>query len=437
MNAPIATAPRMAPEPFALPVLGHAPWLLRDAMAFLAKAHRRHGPMFGVRVGPYRYLLAGTPAAIRHVLVDNAQAYEKGAGLDGMRTFLGQGLITSDGGLWRRQRRTLNPAFTSRAVDATVATMAEVGEAFARELDGRRELDVHAAMLKLALRVAARALFDFDPRADEALIARSLDTALRYAVELGVIAPLLPLWVPTPRNVRVRRLVASLHDLADRVSRRSGERDDALALLLAAKEAMGPALFRDEVLTLLLASHETAAAALSWTLSLLSLHPEARAAVERELAEVLGDRPASAADLPRLTFTSAVVQESMRLYPPVWWLERQALADDVVDGYAVPKGSFVAVCTQLVHRDPALWPEPERFLPERFIGAAPPRYYLPFGGGARTCIGAGFARAELVVLLAALLRRHRFDLLRAELPRPEHLVTLRPKGRLPMRVSAR
>jgi len=212
-------------------------------------------------------------------------------------------------------------------------------------------------------------------------------------------------------------------------------------LLVAARDSDGSALteqeVRDEISTFLVAGHETTAMALTWSLALLSAYPQARRRLEDEVDAVLGDGPADPATLP---WTTAVVSEAMRLYPPAWTLERTAVADDDVCGTPVPAGSMVAVLPNLIHRNPAVWPNPAGFDPGRFLPGAPERHryaWLPFGGGKRGCIGAGFARQETVLVLARLSRHYRLDLANPGLPRPRGFVTLRPAGPVTMHLTPR
>ena len=216
---------------------------------------------------------------------------------------------------------------------------------------------------------------------------------------------------------------------------------DLLGLLVAARDSDGSALssheIRDEIATFLVAGHETTAMALTWSLALLSAYPQARQRLEEEVDAVLGDGPADPAKLP---WTTAVISEAMRLYPPAWTLERTALAGDDVCGTPVPAGSMIAVLPYLIHRNPAVWPNPAGFDPARFLPGAPERHryaWLPFGGGKRGCIGAGFARQEAVLVLARLCRHYRLDLTGPGLPRPRGFVTLRPAGPVTMHLTRR
>jgi cytochrome P450 len=242
-----------------------------------------------------------------------------------------------------------------------------------------------------------------------------------------------------------QRAAAQLGGMVGRVideRRAAGPRAEPDLLDLLMRDGDPPlsdAELRDEVLTLLLAGHETTAAALTWTLILLSRYPAARDRLEAEADEVLGDREPDAGDVDRLPWTRAVLSESMRLYPPAWTIERDAVADDDVAGTVVTAGSTVAISPYLLHRNPDLWPDPEGFRPERFLGEQdrPRHAYLPFGGGRRICVGAGFAMMEAVLVLALISRSVRLDLAPGVAVPSRAEVTLRPARPVPMRVSRR
>ena len=299
----------------------------------------------------------------------------------------------------------------------------------------------------LALDVAGQALFGADLAAQAPALGRAL-SAGQWLALLGALVP-LP-WGPV--STRMARTAARRFGAGtaqQHVERLipgparpdSGGRRNLLGLLAAARDADGSGLseqeIRDEIGTFLVAGYETTAMALTWSLVLLSAYPQARQRLEDEVDAVLGDGPA---DPEKLPWTSAVVSEAMRLYPPAWTLERTAVADDDVCGTPVPAGSMVAVLPYLVHRNPAVWPNPSGFDPDRFLPGAPERHryaWIPFGGGKRGCVGAGFARQEAVLVLARLCRHYRLDLAGPGLPRPRGFVTLRPAAPVMMRLTRR
>lgn len=258
----------------------------------------------------------------------------------------------------------------------------------------------------------------------------------------------LPLWLPLPRNRRFRIAREQLEDsvrtlLAARDEASGPDGTDVISLLRAAYRDEPDAglrwrVLRDELITILLAGHETTASTLSWTWYLLARHADAAAALRAEAVSVLGDRSPGLDDLARLPYTTMVIQEAMRLYPPVWGLPRKALAADEIDGYRIPAGADVMICPYTLHRHPGFWPDPDQFVPERFApSAAPPahRYaYIPFGAGPRVCVGSHLGMMEAVLVTAMVARRFQFELAGASEPRPEPNLSLRVHGGLPVRV---
>ena len=440
------------PGPPGLPFLGSVLDAWRDPIALLLDSALRFGPMVGLKIGPFRYILVGDPEGIRRVLVDNPQNYTKSRNYDGIKLVLGRGLLTSEGDLWRRQRKLIQPAFHRDRLATFATVMAEETGAmldrWAPLAAERRAVDVHAEMMGLTLRIVASTFFGADVARHTAAVAGALDTVVHFADEYVKQIVRLPVGVPTPRNIRFRRAVATLDGVLQSIKkerrRRAGDAD-LLAMLMEARdesgERMSDAQIRDELMTLILAGHETTANALSWTFYLLSRHPEAERRVFAEVTEVLGDRAPTPEDLPKLRYTTMVIQESMRLYPPAWAFERAAIGDDEVAGYHVPAGTMLIFCPFTLHRDPALWDNPEGFEPERFSperAAARPRYaYLPFGGGPRHCIGNGFAMMEVQIILAMVVQRCRLWLVPGHPVEMDPLITLRPRGGVRMTLAAR
>jgi cytochrome P450 len=302
--------------------------------------------------------------------------------------------------------------------------------------------------------VVGRTLFAADLAADGERVVAAVDAALQ-AVVVRARSPLpavLPGWLPTPSQRRLHRAVATLDEACLGVVRRRRAAglvetdDDVLALLLRASDAegsLGEREVRDELVTLVIAGHETVASCLTWTLLLLAQHPEVQRRLADELDALPGDVSPGWADLPALPFTRAVVDEALRLYPPAWVITRRALAGDVVDGVAVPAGTLVILSPWLLHRRRESWPDPLRFDPERFLDTGAGRGaargdYLPFGAGPRLCIGRDVALVQAVLILAAVLRGRRVERPDAGAPvRVDALVTLRPRGGLPLRLTDR
>lgn len=429
-----------------LPLLGVLPALARDPLAVFERA-RPLGEVVRLPV-PDRhplFLLTG-PEGVRHVLQTRAPDYLRTRFHDRLKPVLGDGLVTSDGALWRRQRALLQPAFRAERVRGFVAGMGEEALALAARWEALEggATDVARGMSSLALAIAVRALFGAEPRAEDAAIAAAVEEAQGWiSARFWSLAPRWTARLPTPANRRFRRALAALDATVDRVVaerlRRGMAGEDLLGLLLSAQaEAAAPDLrqVRDEAMTMLLAGHETTAAALAWTWHLLALHPQEAQRLRDECAFLEGRAPGWA-DVGRLERARAVANEAMRLYPPVGWTSRLAARADTIAGVAIPAGSTLIVSPWLLHRDPRLWAEPERFDPARFLPGAPrpPAYaHIPFGGGPRTCIGSHFALTEMVVALAVLAPRFAPEHVAGHTVEPELMVTLRPRGGLKMRM---
>ncbi|HEU4698300.1 MAG TPA: cytochrome P450 [Gemmatimonadales bacterium] len=461
------TAPLSPPPvPRARWPLAHLVAFRRDPLAFLATLAREHGDVASVRMGRVRVVLVNHPDHIKDVLVTRHRLFVKGVGLQRAKLLLGEGLLTSEGELHRRQRRLAQPAFHHQRVMG----YGEVMAAKAEEVDRRWQaavahrssgaparLDVHAEMMRVALAVVGATLFGSDVEAEAGEIGAALATSLEVFDKLSTtpfaeLLERLPVLPSVRRFRRARRLLdATIHRMI-RERRASGEdRGDLLSMLLLAQDpeaaaggGMTDAQLRDEAMTIFLAGHETTANALTWTWYLLARHPEVEARLHAELDTVLGARGARGAvpaDLARLSYTRMVLAESMRLFPPAWVLGRQAVADFEIGGHAVPRGSVVLMSQWLTQRDARWWPDPERFDPERWREEAPgarPRFaYYPFGAGPRICIGEQFAWMEATLVLATLARRWRLrlapDAQVALLPS----ITLRPRFGMPMLLEAR
>jgi cytochrome P450 len=421
--------------------LGNALMLWKDPAGNSVRAGRDYGDVVRLQLGPYRYYLVTDVDAIKHVLVDNNKNYVKSRNYQGLKLILGDGLVTSDGDHWRRQRKLAQPAFLKRRIDAFAEPMVRLAEDTAASWDRLAPgapVDVHEEMMKLTFRIVGRTLFDMDFGGMSDRVGSVIHTLLHYANDYAESLIRIPTWLPTAKNREFKRAMAEIDRLVSDIvgaRRASGEeREDLLGLLMSSTDEQGrmsERQLRDEVLTLVMAGHETTANALSWTLHLLSQHPSVDRRLEAELDEVLGGRAPTLEDLPKLAFTDRVVRESMRLYPPAWAFERDALEDDVLAGYRIEKGSTVGVITYALHRHPGHWENPEGFDPDRFLperSASRARYaYLPFGGGPRLCIGMGMAMMEAVLVLATLRQRYRFELVPGHPVELDPSVTLRPK----------
>ncbi|MFV8754574.1 cytochrome P450 [Nannocystaceae bacterium ST9] len=453
-------APRdkpLPPGPRGLPLIGSALETRRDILGLLQRGMLEYGDTVRFRFGPWDFVTLHRPEDIRAVLLERHADFRKSPSYEGLKLILGTGLLTSEGEFWQRQRKLATPAFHHKRLVGFAETMtrctSELGEVWAaREHAGDATIDVFEQMTALTFRIVGLTLFSTELSDHAGAMGPALAVAVEHANYLATSLMLAaPPWLPTRRNRRFRAAVQVIDDLvlgiiAER--RRSGEHHpDLLGMLMAAtvegdpSAGMSDAELRDEVATLVLAGHETTANALTWTLVLLAQHPEIDARVHEEIERVCGSAPPSFEQLAALPYVGQVIDESMRLYPPAWMFERQAIADVELGDYAIPRGTLVAISPWTLHRHPGHWPRPLHFDPDRFdeaAKAARPRYtYLPFGGGPRQCIGTNFALIEAKLVLATLLQRFRLELLPGQDLRPDPAVTLRPRQGLQMRLHPR
>ncbi len=428
--------------------------MARDPLAAYAGLRRTYGDAVAVPFRRHRpLLLLSQPEHAECVLVSHQDNYVKSFTYRPLAAFLGSGLLTSEGTVWQRHRHLVGPVFAQRHLDGFAPAIAAAAERMdARWRRGPGVVDVGEQMRGLTLDVVGQVLFGTSLQGSVERIGSALGTVQRASmvgILLAGLAPERAGWAWLRQAPTVRRPANALDEIVSRIiaTRRAapvpeGPRD-LLDLLLAARGDEGSALtdteIHDEVLTLMVAGHETTSHALTWTLALLARHPTARERLQSEVDRVLGDRSATADDVDRLPFTQAVLNESMRLYPPAWTIERDAVDGDTLAGIPVAAGSTVVISPYLLHRHPQIWPDPERFDPERFLGEQdrPRRAFLPFGAGRRVCVGAGFAMFEATLLLASITRTHRLDLMHDAMPPTRAAITLRPRGPVAMQRTPR
>lgn len=450
-----APPPRRAPGPRGVPLLGSVLDLKRRGQVrFYLENWHAYGDIVRFRLGPLVAHILAHPDHIYYVLASNAQNYSKGPGYAKAQQVIGNGLLTSEGDLWRRQRRLMQPPFTYRSVLQLTGEMSEAIEAMLRRWQTVAEsgavLVVNQEMARLALTIIGKTIFSTDLEDRVRPILKATLEATSFVNRRLASFFDIPLIIPTPANRRFKNAVRTfdmvVYQLIEARRRQDRESPDLLDRLLSAHDdetgvAMNDRQIRDEIMTMLLAGHETSAVALTWTWYLLARHPEVEARLHTELAAALGGRIPDVADLAALPYTRMVVQEAMRLYPPVWTFPRAAIGDDEIGGYHIPAGSLIFPSQYLTHRHPDFWEHPELFDPERFTSERSEKRahyaYYPFGGGQRTCIGIHFAMVEVCLVLAMVAQRYYLRLLPGPPIEPVSMVTLHPSHDLLMTLEVR
>jgi cytochrome P450 len=435
-----------APGPSGYPFVGILPSVLLNPLHAMLDVVRRHGDVACVDVGFEKIYLLSHPDHVDHVLRGKADNFLKdGSMWAAAQTLVGNGLGTSEGSFWLRQRRMMQPQFHRQKLAAMTSIMAEAAaEGLSRwrpAAASGRPIELLGELKAITTDIFLRSLFSTSISPEEIrAVVEAVDLAFRH-INVLMWTSSLPQWIPIPGDRRFQQAIRTLDRFLYRIIRSrqrqaSGE-DDLLGLLLQARDAdtgegMSAQQLRDEVVAMFVAAHETTATALAWTVYLLCRHPDAERRVRAEAKAILGDQPPASADLGKLEYTKMAFQEAMRLYPPLWLTVRRAVADDAISGYRVPARSFVALLPYVIHRHPSSWQAPEAFDPERFTPArAEGRHrgaYLPFGAGGHHCIGNSFAMMKAQILIAMLFQRYRVRLVPGHKVEPQAAITLRPRS---------
>jgi len=423
--------------------------MVRNPVRVLSRYGEEFGDTFKFYLGGLKEAIVTTnPAVIQHVLKTNAENYQKSEiQVKRMGHFLGKGLLTTHGEAWRTQRRLIQKGFDRKQLEALSAIMqgslAESLRDFDRQI-GSGPVDIYPQLMKMTFAMVAKSLFGARLKNEDIdLVSHTICTVQEFIVR-QTLQPYLNPWFQVSgelrrhEDMRTRADAVLLEYIRERRNQAPGH--DLLQTLMDARyadgEGMSDELVLSESMQLLVAGHETSSNALSWLLYLFSSRPDCLERVRQEFDSVLGDAPLSFGDVPRFEFTTQVIQEALRLYPPFWMVDRMAVADDRVDDLAIPRGSTVIVYVYGAHHAPRYWQDPERFDPERFTKTneklQAPFTYLPFGGGPRGCIGGNYAMLQILMILSSLLRKYDFELAPGQSIEARAMVILRPKNGIRM-----
>jgi len=439
MTIQTQTPHKTIPGPRGLPILGVMPEMVSDMLGLFTKTSREFGGIAQFKLLNSTYFLITNPNYVKYILQDNYKNYIRGRSVETGRVLLGNGLPLIDGDFWLRERRLLQPAFHRERLAALTTTASGVIESFIQKWEQNAEngqpLDLDEEMMRLTLSVIIKSMFSADIDDKIQSLSHAFNVASKFMLWRSQQMWAPPLSVPIPRNVEYNRAFNVLNDTIYPLieNARKDPKDDLLGMLLAMRdeetgEGMTDQQARDEVVTIFFAGHETTAASMAWAFYLLSEHPEVEERVRNELKSVLNGRIPTSADLPKLAYTQQVIQEVLRLYPAAYLFAREAVTDDVIDGYPIPPKTLIFITPFITHRDPTYWPDPERFDPDRFapeqVSNRPRHIYYPFGEGPHVCIGNNFALMEMQLILAIALQRFRLTLV------PNHPIAFKPEATL-------
>jgi len=443
---------RLPPGPKGWPLLGVSLELLQDPLGLLRRLAREYGDIVRFPVLMGERILLNHPDYFEQVLVIQQSKFHKSdLSKRATQRLLGQGLLTSEGEFWRRQRRLAQPAFHRSRINSYAETMVAITEDHLRRWHDAETRDIAQEMMAVTLDIAVRTLFGTTLPGEAQQVGRAVGFLMRYQLRRLRSPVWLPQNLPTPKSRRAQRENEFLDSLIYRIIAERREQgngrphEDLLALLMGAMDEDGtqmtPRQLRDEAMTLFLAGHETTALTLAWTWYLLSQNPAAEARLHEELAGVLGGRAPTVADLERLPYLQAVINESLRLYPAAYLLARTSIAPSSIGGYDFPTGTTILMSQWVMHRDARFFDDPDAFRPERWLDGLmarlPAGAYFPFGDGPRRCIGQGFALLESALVTAVIAQRFQFRLVPGQRIVPEPLVTLRPRYGIRMTMHER
>lgn len=435
MNQPL----KQIPGPSGLPILGVMPEMVNDMLGLFTKTAREHGGIAQFKLLNKPYFLITDPDYVKYILQDNYKNYIRGRSVETGRVLLGNGLPLIDGDFWLRERRLLQPAFHRERLGKLASTATDViGSAldsWSQRIQTQPTLDMDEEMMRLTLTIIIKSMFSADIDHKISALSHAFNVASKFMLWRSQQMWAPPLWFPMPRNVEYNHAVKTLNDTIYPLieSGRKNPQDDLLGMLLEMRdvetsEGMTNQQARDEVVTIFFAGHETTAATMSWAFYLLSQHPEVVEKMQIEIKSVLGESTPTFTDLSKLTYMQQVLQEVLRLYPAAYLFAREAVKDDVLDGYPIPANTLIFITPFITHRDSKFWPQPERFDPERFtpeqIASRPRQVYYPFGEGPHLCIGNNFAMMEMQLILTMTLQRFRFSLA------PNHPIAFKPEATL-------
>jgi cytochrome P450 len=427
------------PGPRGYPLLGVMPEMISDMLGLFTNTAREYGGIAQFKLLNKSYLLVTNPDYVKYILQDNYKNYIRGRSVETGRVLLGNGLPLIDGDFWLRERRILQPAFHRERLGKLANVVTNVIDVFLQDWEAKagtnQPLDLDDEMMRLTLTIIIKSMFSAEIDDKIQSLSQAFNVASKFMLWRSQQMWAPPLSFPFRRNVEYNRALKVLNDTIYPLvaNRRKNPKDDLLGMMLEMRDAdtdegMSDQQARDEVVTIFFAGHETTAATLSWAFYLLSQHPEVEDRMRAEGKIVLNGRQPAFADLPKFVYLQQVINEVLRLYPAAYLFAREAVVDDLLDGYSIPANTLIFISPFVTHHDSKYWPDPERFDPDRFtpeqVTSRPRHVYYPFGEGPHLCLGNNFALMEMQLILAMTLQRFRLRLV------PNHPIAFKPEATL-------
>ena len=440
------TSSNLIPGPRGRPVIGLIPEMMSDMLGMFMNITREYGGIVQFKLFNKPYVLVTNPDYVKHILQDHYRNYIRGRSVETGRVLLGDGLPLTDGEFWLRERRLMQPAFHRQRLLGLVDTMTET---IATRLAGWKQLnqiDMEREMSEVTLTLIIQAMFGARVTDQARKLAEVFPVASKFMLWRSQQMWAPPLWIPFPKNAAYNKALKTLNEIVYPLIEKARQNpgNDLLDMLLEAREeqtgeSMTDKQVRDEVVTIFFAGHETSAMTMTWLFYLLAQHPDVEMKLRKEMSEVIGDRTPTFADLSRLTYAPKVIQETLRLYPAAYLFAREAVGDQLLDGYQIPAGTMIFITPYVTHRDATIWTDPERFDPERFnpeqIAQRPAHVYFPFGEGPHVCIGNNFAMTEMQLILTMALQHFNLQLAPDQKIGLSPEATLRPKYGMRMNIE--
>lgn len=432
-------------------LFGSAKDFIKDPLTFVEHVGKNYKDIAFFHFGPRQIVFLTDPELVKHVLLTNNKNYKKGIQYEPLKLVLGNGLLTSDGDYWLRQRRIAQPVFHKQSISSFAEKMVDSSIQKLKDWEYKtgKTIDVFPEMMQLTLDIVGRTLLSTDVKKDAEKVGSALNVLIDFAFDRIKSIIKLPVWFPTQKNIEFNRKRKDLNNVVlkiiDERRKNPGSYNDLLTMLMEAKdeetgEQMTNEQLREEIMTIFIAGHETTANVLTFAWYLLSQNPEKEAAFHHELDNLNGKTP-DITDLARLEYTRQVIYETMRLYPPAWAIGRRSLGPDQLGEYHIEKDTNVLFCPYVIHRDPKRWENVDAFIPERFSPEKMKEYhkflYFPFGGGPRLCIGNNFALMEMQLAMATIGQQYQFEHDSNHRVILDPLVTLRPKNGMKMKITKR